>query len=146
MKVTFRILGFLALAAVIVGAVFLQRNRTAESEIWRDLARCVPAQPLTPTESKVSDGPLSARFTPQNNEVGSIRLANGDIWCFAFRSHHLVGGPDSFSVFTGPTGTFRVRGDYFCCEVQLPGEADTKSSSDFISFLRRVHSSVEPIQ
>jgi hypothetical protein len=131
-KATFAILGFLAVAA--------------EAAVWRDLSRSVPAQPLTPAESKNTDGPLSARLAPDDSEVGSIRLANGDIWRFAFRSHHLIGGPDSFSVFAGPSGTFRVRGDYFCCEVQFPEDALAKDSSEFIAFLRRVHPSVEPAQ
>ena len=144
-KVTFSILGFLALVSAMV-AIVVHRARAAEAAAWRELTRSVPAYPLTPTESELTDGPLSARLTPDRNEVGSIRLANGDIWRFAFRSHHLLGGPDSFSVFAGPSGTFRVRGTYFCCEVQLPAEAVSKDSAEFLTFLRRVHSSVELAQ
>jgi hypothetical protein len=145
-KVTFAILGFLALAAVIVAAGILQRSRAAEAAAWRDLFHDVPAQPLAPTATQITDGPLSAKLASNNNEIGSIRLGNGDTWRFAFRSHHLMGGPDSFSAFAGPSGTFRVRGDYFCCEVQVPPEAVSKDSKEFVAFLRRVHPSVEPAQ
>jgi len=145
LKVTFAILGFVA-ASLIVWAVVIQRTRAAEAETWQDLARSVPAQPFTPIESEITIGSVSARRTPEGNEVGSVRLDNGDTWRFAFRSHHLIGGPDSFSVFAGPDGTFRVRGGYFCCEVQLPKEAVSKDSTEFIAFLRRVHESFEPVQ
>ena len=144
MKRSLTILGFVAAASIVTTAVFIHRTRAAESAVWRDLLQAIPAQPLTPAESQITDGPLSARLTPDNNEAGSVRIANGDTWRFAFRSHHLVGGPDSFSVFAGPSGTFRVRGDYFCCEVQIPDDALSKDSAAFVAFLRRVHPSVEP--
>ncbi len=144
MKRTFAILGFLLVAAIMVAAVVRQRARDAEAAVWQGLSRAVPAHPLTPDESEITDGPLSARITSENHEIGSIRLANGDTWRFAFRSHHSLGGPDSFSVFAGPSGTFRVRGAYFCCEVQLPDDAVSKGSTEFIAFLRRVHPAVEP--
>ena len=145
-KRSLTILGLVVVAAVVTSAVFIQRTRAAEAAVWRDLLQSVPAKPLTLAESQITDGPLSARLTPDNNEAGSIRLANGDTWRFAFRSHHVVGGPDSFSVFAGPSGTFRVRGDYFCCEVQIPADALSKDSAAFVAFLRRVHPLVEPIQ
>ena len=145
-KLKFAILGLLAVAAVITPVAIIWRTRAAEAAVWRDLLHSVPAQPLTPAEVQITDGPLSARITPDNNEAGSIRLANGDTWRFAFRSHHVVGGPDSFSVFAGPSGTFRVRGDYFCCEVQIPDEALSKDSAAFVAFLHRVHPSVEPVK
>jgi len=145
-KLTSAILGFLALAAVIVAGVVVYRTRAAEAAVWRDLSRVVPAQPLAPAEAQFTDGPLFAKLAPDNNEIGSIRLNNGDTWRFAFRSHHLIGGPDSFSVFAGPSGTFRVRGDYFCCEVQFPRDTAFKDSAEFVAFLRRVHPSIKPVQ
>jgi hypothetical protein len=144
-KLTIAILTLLV-AAGVATVEFIQRGRAAEAAAWRDLLHAVPTQPLTPAESFINDGPLSANFTPERNEVGSVRLANGDNWRFAFRSHHLLNGPDSFSVFTGPPGTFRVRGGYFCCEVQIPSDTFPKDSAEFLAFLRRVHPSVEPTQ
>jgi hypothetical protein len=51
------------------------------------------------------------------DQTGHVKLANGEVWRFAFRSHD--DGEDSYSVFTGPEGSYRVRGDYFCCEVEI---------------------------
>ena len=145
-KITLAILGFLALTAALVSLAIVLHIRAARAGIWRDLSALVPAAPITPSEAETTDGSLMAKFTADHkSELGSIHLANGDIWRFAFRSHHLIGGPDSYSVFAGPSGTFRVRGDYFCCEVQVPPEATSKDSSEFLAFLRRVHPSVTPI-
>lgn len=112
--------------------------------MWRELSLLVPAQALTPSEAQITNDAVFAKVTPEHNEVGHVQLANGDIWRFAFRSHHLLDGPDSFSIFTGPLGTFRVRGAYFCCEVQFPSTPTPKDSTEFLAFLRSVHTSVEP--
>lgn len=146
MKRTFAILGFLAVAVLIVAAVFVLRSRAAEAAVWRELSASVPAQALTPSETQIINDAVSARVTPEHNEVGHVKLANGDTWRFAFRSHHLLDGPESFSVFTGPLGTFRVRGAYFCCEVQFSGTSTPKDSTHFLAFLRSAHDSVEPVE
>jgi hypothetical protein len=143
-KRTFAILGLLAVAVLTVAAVFVQRTRAAEAAVWRELSQRVPAQALTSAEAQITNDALSARVTPEHDEVGHVQLPNGDTWRFAFRSHHLLDGPDSFSVFTGPLGTFRVRGAYFCCEVQFPSTPTPKDSAEFLAFLRSVHNSVEP--
>lgn len=145
MKPTLAILALLAITAIAIFG-YIRRVRAAEAAVWRDLLHLVPDQALTLAESHINDGPLSANLTPDQNQIGSIRLANGDTWRFAFRSHHLLGGPNSFSVFAGPSGTFRVRGDYFCCEVDIPGDAVPKDSTEFVAFLRRGHPSVTPVQ
>jgi hypothetical protein len=137
---------------IIVGLVglavagFFLRIHPAEASVWRELSQRVPTQALTTNESQFIDDAIFARLTPEQDQVGHLRLENGDIWRFAFRSHHRLGGLDSFSVFAGPPGTFRVRGDYFCCDVQFPGQSLPKDSAGFLAFLRRVNSSVEPVQ
>jgi hypothetical protein len=140
MKVTFAILGFVA----IVAAGLFFRAYAMEAAAWRALSERVPAHPLTPEETEVTFDGLSVRTITDGDQVGHIRLANGDIWRFAFRSHHHLAGPDSFSIFSGPTGAFQVRGDYFCCEVQFPGRPVSKDSNEFLALLRSVHKSVEP--
>lgn len=140
MKSTLIIFGLAA--AAVVG--FLIHASTAEAALWRKLSLRVPTQALSPTEAQIKNDGVSSKLTPERDEIGHVQLGNGDIWRFAFRSHHLLGGPDSFSVFSGPPGTFRVRGDYFCCEVQFPGTPIPKDSSEFLAFLRSVHKSVEP--
>jgi hypothetical protein len=144
-KTKFFILAVVAIIMIAI-ATFVLRGRSNETAVWQELFQHLPARPLTPAEIQITDEAVSARMTPENDEVGHIQLANGDIWRFAFRSHHLVGGPDSFSVFAGPPGVFRVRGDYFCCEVQLPNGPPPKDSAEFLAFLRHVHNSVEHVK
>jgi hypothetical protein len=133
------------LAAAAVASYFV-REHAIEAAVWTELQNSVPAQSLTPTEAQIQFGAVASRSSPSGDQVGHVELPNGDIWRFAFRSHHTLGGPDSYSVFAGPSGTFRVRGDYFCCEVQFPGAPMPKDSGEFLALLRRVHRSVDPIR
>lgn len=140
------ILSLLAIAGLIAVGL-AQRSRLREAAAWQELLQLVPSQPLTPAETQITEGPISGRITPDHrSEVGHVRLASGDVWRFAFRSHHLLRGTDSFTVFSGPAGTFRVRGDYFCCELTFDDPTAAKDSTQFLSFLRRVHSSVTPVR
>ena len=50
---------------------------------------------LAEAEVEIADNGLYARGTPDNDEFGHVQLANGDIWRFAFRSHHRVGSPET---------------------------------------------------
>jgi hypothetical protein len=139
-KITLIILTLLLAA---VGALFIG-PRIHEAAVWRQLSQRVPAQALSPAEAEITADAVSGRLTPDGvDEVGHVRLANGDIWRFAFRSHHLLHCSDSYSVFAGPAGIYRVRGDYFCCEVQFPSATMPKDSAEFLTFLRGVHNSVE---
>ena len=140
MKITLIILTLLVAAA---GAIFIG-PRLYEAAVWRQLSQRLPAEALSPAEAEITADAVSARLTPDGvDEVGHVRLANGDIWRFAFRSHHLLHGSDSYSVFAGPSGIYRVRGDYFCCEVLFPNATMPKDSAEFLTFLRRFHHSVE---
>ena len=142
-KITLIILTLLLAA---VGAFFIS-PRIHEAALWRQLSQRVPTQALSPAEAEITADAVSARLTPDGiDEVGHVRLGNGDIWRFAFRSHHLLGGSDSYSVFAGPAGIYRVRGDYFCCEVQFPSTTMPKDSAEFLTFLRRFHNSVERVK
>ncbi len=134
----------LCLAVLAVVGYFLRSN-AVEKSIWRELSLQVPAQALTPAETRITSDAVSDGNTSGSDQIGHVRLGNGDVWRFAFRSHHAVNGPDSFSVFAGPLGTFRVRGDAFCCEVQFP-ESATKDSAEFLAFLRRTNGSVEAVK
>lgn len=131
---------------VVGGAAFIYRDWAAEAEVWSQLHLILPAGPIAKTEAMISAGPLAARISPQGDEIGSIQLGNGDVWRFAFRSHHRLGGNDSYSVFAGPAGTFRVKGPWFCCEVQMPDDSVPKDSAEFLAFLRRGHTFVAPVQ
>jgi hypothetical protein len=77
----------LAVAAIIMIATFALRGRSNETAVWQELFQRLPARPLTPAEIQITDEAVSARMTPENDEVGHIQPANGDIWRFAFRSH-----------------------------------------------------------
>ena len=148
MKAKYVILGFLVLASAVVFLLIDYRTRAEQAPVWHALSDAVPARPLTPAEALLNSGPISSRQTHDGTQVGSIRLANGDVWRFAFRSHHLLdrlSDLDSFSVFAGPSGTYRVRGPCFCCEVQLPADAVAKGSPEFLAFLQRSHPFVEHV-
>jgi hypothetical protein len=139
MKIALIILG--AIAATVLA--FFIRAHVGEEAVWRKLTKSVPLQPLTSAEIKLTNDHVYSRDTADYDQVGNVVLNNGDVWRFAFRSHHAIGGFDSFSVFSGPPGTFRVRGEGFCCEVEFSNEADLKDSVAFLASLRRDNDSVQ---
>ena len=120
--------------------------RDHDAVIWRDLTLIVPGSPLAATAVTITNGIVSARLSDGHDEVGHLQLPSGDVWRFAFRSHHLIGGPESYTVLVGPLGSYRIRGDYFCCEVQFPRDATPKTSDELLSLLRTVNTSVERIR
>jgi len=138
---------FIVASAVLAGSFLIRgyRARMADEAIWSDLAQRLPAQSLTTNEVSSPDDPVS--FIPDHdgtgNELGHVRLANGDLWRFAFRTHHVLNRPDGFAVFSGPLGTFRVRGEAFCCEVQIPKGTASRGSTEFLAFLRNASDLVE---
>ena len=68
-------------------------------------------------------------------EVGQVVLRDGEVWCFAFASHHVVAGPDSYTVFQGRHGTIRVKGDRFCCEVEFGDHRQPADTDEFIALM-----------
>jgi hypothetical protein len=146
-----KLLIFVAVASAALAGIFLiraHRARVADEAIWSDLAQHLPAPSLTTGEVSFPHDPVSIipDHDGASDESGHVRLANGDLWRFAFRSHHLLDRPDldGFAVFSGPLGTFRVRGEAFCCEVQIPKGTPSKDSTEFLAFLRRASNLVEP--
>lgn len=129
---------------VVMGLGFFIYGRSAERTIWNELSSLVPAQPLAPAEIQRTFGPVVCRSS-HDSDFGHVTLPNGDIWRYAFRSHHVLGTLDSYSIFTGPSGSFRLRGSYFCCEVQLPDSPMPKDSQEFLAFLQEVHPSFDRV-
>ncbi|MCW0220260.1 MAG: hypothetical protein OJI67_18180 [Prosthecobacter sp.] len=142
-KITSIIFVVVVLVSSAVLGFFLHRQ-SVQTAVWDDLARLLPVQPLSPAEVQTTLGPIFSR-ADHDSALGHVTLANGDLWRFAFRSHHVLGTDDSFSVFAGPLGTFRLRGSYFCCEVQFPDSPMPKDSHAFLAFLQQVHTSCEQL-
>jgi hypothetical protein len=101
---------------------------------WNDLRRILPPMKLTDTKSEswfVTD------VRPGLDQFGHCDLKNGDVWTFAFRSHHNVQGTESLALFRGPKGTFRLKGGYFCCEI-MPPFSQPDNSDQFLELLGRL--------
>lgn len=141
-----------ALAAFVIGGLVL-RSRAEKAGVWRMLESLTAALPATPAAADRVEGIdiVTSPLSPEGYQAGHVLLPNGESWRFAFRSHHLMGGDDSYSVFAGPPGTFRLRGPYFCCEVQFEegksgGEGHLpKDSPALFALLRDTHRSMEPV-
>jgi hypothetical protein len=133
------LLGFVFIATV---GFYMVR----EAGLWRDLAEKVPAASVERTKARYTMDDVFVYPSDGTDEVGYVELASGDVWRFAFRSHHRLNRFDSYSVFSGPLGTYRVRGDYFCCEVQFRREEMPKDSASFLAFLRSSHPFVAQVQ
>ena len=126
---------------VIAIVTVVTYNWVKEVRRWDELARLLPREPLGTELVWIKNGVVVSHGTPSGHQLGHLTLPNGDIWRFAFLSHHLNGTSDSFSIFAGPSGTYRVRGGYFCCEVQL-FDPLPKDSAEFVELLKRAHPSV----
>ena len=106
----------------------------ASQRIWEELTAeldiiSLPPTPSTSTEWLISDP------AGESDQIGLCRMKNGEVWSFAFRSHHLMSGSESMAVFRGPQDTIQLVGDYFCCEVILPF-GQPASGAEFIRQLQ----------
>ena len=91
----------------------------ASQRIWEELAAELDIISLSPTPSTSTEWLISDP-AEEADHIGLCRMKNGEVWSFAFRSHHLMRGRESMAVFRGPQDTIQLVGDYFCCEVILP--------------------------
>ena len=137
-----KLTGAAAVVVLLAGTLFIRRE-TARTEQWQSLENLVQGVPLAPPPELATEAGVCAGLGAAGEQTGHVRLANGEVWRFAFRSHHLIDGEESYSVFTGPGGSYRVRGDYFCCEVEIPDDAVPKDGAEFVAFLRSEHPLVE---
>ena len=140
------ITGIVLSAALLGVAVVAFRSRIAREARWQSLEGEISKLPLTVTADWESQAPVSARLTPEGDQVGHVKLGNGEIWCFAFRSHHRIEGEESYSVFIGPGGSYRVRGSHFCCGVEMADEGMPKDGAEFVAFLHKMHPVVEKLK
>lgn len=144
-----RIVSAVLLGPVVLGlsvAGFSFRARAAVAQRWQELGDEVRSLAAVPEGEASSQELVSYSRTAAGDQVGHVRLGNGEIWRFAFRSHHYIVGEESYAVFAGPSETYRVRGSYFCCEVELPGEAMPEDGAAFVAFLRDTHPLVESVE
>jgi hypothetical protein len=138
-----KLTGATAVVALLWAASVIARREAAREEQWQALENLVQGVPLAPPPELATEAGVCAGLGAAGEQTGHVRLANGEVWRFAFRSHHLIDGEESYSVFTGPGGSYRVRGDYFCCEVEIPDDAVPKDGAEFVAFLRSEHPLVE---
>jgi len=125
-----------SVTAIAVGAVWW-RHHAAEQSMWRVVTSQVPAVPLS-TSSSNTIAKTDWLFGSSTGmyEVGQVVLRDGEVWRFAFASHHVVSGPDGYTVFRGPRGTIRARGDAFCCEIEFGDHKQPADTQELIALLR----------
>ena len=132
----------LVLMTLILAAITLlfwpEITGPSASQIWRELDAVLPGEnEVTPT-TETGDYKIV-----NHDQSGFIRMKNGDVWRFAFRSHHSVPSDDSFTIFSGKLGTFRCRGTAFCCEVMFEEAEPAADSESFVTLLKDIHKTVE---
>jgi hypothetical protein len=130
----------LLLAAVILTPTAIIAGRYWQ--LWSRLELAAKAKPATP-EKPAPAGSWIHGGTQGEYQVGWIELGNGEVWRFAFLSHHQLLGEDSYSVFTGPAETWRVKGSGFCCEVDFGDSALPATGDALIKLLRRCGGELE---
>jgi hypothetical protein len=135
-----------AIPALALGAVWW-RHHAAEQAIWRDVTSLVPAAPLSASSTNtLTKTDWLFGSSTGTYEVGQVVLRDGEVWRFAFASHHVVSGPDSYTVFRSPRGTIRARGDAFCCEVEFGDHKQPADTQEFIALLRSRGNEVEMLR
>ena len=125
-----------SIVAVPLVCLFLWRGieGRATQHIWEELTAELDTVSWSLTSSTSTEWLISDP-AGGNDQRGLCRMKSGEIWAFAFRSHHLMSGRESMTVFRGPKDTIRLVGDYFCCEVQLPFD-QPDNGTDFIRQLQ----------
>jgi len=140
MKRKFVILALaIGLPALVVTGTWL-RQREREEGRWRDITAHVPSAPLLPS---TKDDWIATGSSTGTYQAGQVTLGDGDVWRFAFASHHLFAGPDSYTVFKNHRDTIRVRGGGFCCEVEFYNQKQPADAAAFVALLRRRGDEVE---
>lgn len=127
------------------GAVLLWRYKNEEAR-WRDLTARVPAEMVNDRIKAADSREWWDGVTDGNFQRGRVELQNHDAWYYAFASHHLVGGPDSYTVFRGKTGVIRFKGEAFCCEVDFGERKQPADTEAFIALLRHSGDEVEVLK
>jgi len=127
----------LGLPALAEGTLWL-RYQANEAARWRVIAAQVPPTPLKPSNTNLSpnDSWLVGLSTGKY-QVGHVACSDGQVCRFAFASHHLFTGPDSYTVFKGDQGTIRVKGGGFCCEVEFDNQKQPADTQALVVLLRR---------
>jgi hypothetical protein len=118
------------------GAVLLWSYRKEEAR-WRDLTARVPADITIERVGETGMRGWWADVIDNDCQIGRVDLQNHDVWYYAFASHHLVEGSDSYTVFRGKTGMIRLKGQAFCCEVDFGHRKRPADSDAFIALLRQ---------
>jgi hypothetical protein len=131
------------MTAVLGEGAFFGYRWWEDRSHWRTLGTKLPPASSPADATFLGEWWASAEHDHEITQAGYVRLANGDLWRFAFLSHHVLSDPDSKSLFDGPRGRFRVQGEYFCCEVQFPDTAQPKDSDAFLALLQQTHPTVE---
>ena len=128
-----------ALIATAICTFFWQEiTGPSKSQIWRELTELLPAENEVTPETE-----MGLYKMVNHDQSGFVRMKNGDVWRYAFRSRHLVPGDDSFTIFSGKLGTYRCWGTAFCCEVMFEEPEPSADSESFVTLLQESHKTVE---
>ena len=121
------------IVAVAMWGAIVFREFAHERKTWRDLESQLQV-PVPPKEDYPGDW---WHNDLDNGTIGRIELGDGEVLRFAFASHHVVGGPDSYTVFEGRREIIRSKGSgAFCCEVEFYNDQQPVDRAAFVSLLR----------
>ncbi len=127
------------------GALLLWDYRKEEAR-WRDLTARVPTDANIDRVGETGMRGWWADVIDNDCQIGRVDLQNHDVWYYAFVSHHLVEGSDSYTVFRGKTGVIRLKGQVFCCEVDFGNRKQPADSDAFIALLRKSGDEVDVLK
>lgn len=126
----------IALSSLSIFA-FVWKTHVDETALWNDIIAHVPSQPFTeqsPDTMTKSNWQRSS-FTGKY-ETGQVTLGNGEVWRYAFASHHSVKGEDCYTVYRNHSDTIRVKGGGYCCELEFFGFRQPVDKQEFLTMLR----------
>ena len=133
----------IALPALAVWAVWFWHHAREEKR-WKDIVAQLPSTQVSLSHTNtLPNNQWLFGFSTNNYEVGYVVLGDGVVWKFAFASHHLFNGPDSYTVFKSHRDTIRFKGAYFCCEVEFGEQKQPADTQEFVSLLRTFGDDVE---
>jgi hypothetical protein len=132
------LVGSVLIATAICTIFWQEITGPSASRIWKELDAVLPG------ENEVTATTEMGLYKMVNHkQSGFVRMKNGDVWRYAFRSHHSVPGDDGFAIFSGKLGTYRCRGTAFCCEVMFEEDEPAADSESFVTLLKECHKTVE---
>lgn len=141
-----RLLSLILILPVCAGGAVLLWSHRKEEARWRDLTARVPTDANIERVDEARVRGWWADVIDDDYQIGRVDLQNHDVWYYAFASHHLVEGSDSYTVFRGKTGVIRFKGRVFCCEIDFGERIQPADSEAFVGLLRQSGDEVDVLR